>query len=361
MPDILIKGGGMVGLLAAVALSQAGFEVCIEEKNSPIENDGLRVSSITPVTVKIFQSLGIWEEIEKRGVSPFEKIKVWEENPEKAIIFEGKKIGQFPLGYVVENRVIRQVLLNFLPSPGASRHPLPLCGRGDSEIKLIIAADGSESETRKAAGIMCDVKDYGQEALVAVIETQYEHQKIARQRFLPTGPLGILPLSNPHHCSIVWSHSNTIETEFTHLLQEALGNELGKLKIISECLTFPLKMQHAKQYVKPGLALIGDAAHTLHPLAGYGVNMGFLDAMALTQILKKALLEKRDISQLHTLRKYERARRSENLFMSKVIDSFTVDTLRKIGLSVTEKSQYLKNIFMQWMSFHGEENTLTNF
>lgn len=364
--DILIKGGGMVGLLAAVALSKSGFEVRVEEKTAVVfkntEDYDLRVSSITPVSVKIFQSLGVWEDIQKNRVSPFEQIKVWEDLPEEVLIFEGKKTGENPLGYIIENRVIKQALLN---SPHLSlRDILSRKGRGNLEVKLVIAADGADSETRKQAGIECEIKNYHQQAIAAHISTSKPHQKIARQRFLPAGPLGFLPLSDQHHCSIVWSQtedmakilSSMSDVEFNSALQDAFGSELGEVHVISPRLVFPLKMQSAKHYIQSNLALIGDAAHTIHPLAGLGVNMGFLDAMTLVHILKKARLEKRNIGGLHTLRKYERARKSENLLMQKIVDSFTVPVLRHAGIKFTEKSQFLNNFFMNWMSHHGEEN-----
>ncbi len=364
--DILVKGGGMVGLLAAVALLKAGFEVCVEEKMTMTfnhtEDYDLRVSSITPVSVKIFQSLGVWDDIQKNRVSPFEQIKVWEEHPEEALIFDGKKIGENPLGYIIENRVIKQALLNAYFSHPSFRDK----GREKLEAKLIIAADGANSETRQQAGIDCEIKNYHQQALVAHIMTSKPHQKIAHQRFLSTGPLGFLPLRDQHRCSIVWSQHEGLaktllslsEIEFNSALQDAFGSELGELCVISPRLVFPLKMQSAKRYIKPGLALIGDAAHTIHPLAGYGVNMGFLDAMTLAHILKKSRVEKRDIGGLHTLQKYEQKRKSENLLMQKIVDSFTVSTLRQAGLKFTKKSQFLNHFFMNWMSHHGEENAI---
>lgn len=373
--DILIKGGGMVGLLAAVALSKAGFEVCVEEKTalekhpqetSPQSNEDvdLRVSSITPVSVKIFQSLGVWDDIQKSRVSPFEQIKVWEDHSEEALIFDGKKIGENPLGYIIENRVIKQVLLNSYIKNTAKNITSTDFTDAKTEIKLMIAADGAHSETRKQAGIECEIKNYHQQALVAHIATSKPHQKIARQRFLTTGPLGFLPLSDQHRCSIVWSQQDNLaktlsamsEVEFNSALQDAFGSELGELRVVSPRLIFPLKMQSAKHYIQPKLALIGDAAHTIHPLAGYGVNMGFLDAMTLAHLLKTARLEKRNIGGLHTLRKYERTRKSENLLMQKIVDSFTLPVLRHAGIKVTEKFQYLNHFFMNWMSRHGEEN-----
>jgi 2-octaprenylphenol hydroxylase len=361
-PEILIKGSGMVGLLAACALSKAGFEVSIPSIEENENDDGLRVSCITPVAVKIFQALGVWEKIQKHTISPFEKIKVWENDVREALLFEGSKIGQSPLGYVIENRVIRQVLINALDLSSGLRPS----SSAREEGNLIIAADGANSPTREEAGIECETKDYQQQAIVAVIETSLPHNKIARQRFLSTGPLGFLPLNNPHRCSIVWSTcpnfakelSSNSEIEFNSALQDAFGSELGEVRVMSKRLTFPLKMRQAKQYVKSGLALIGDAAHTIHPLAGYGVNMGFLDAVTLTHLLKKAKAEGRDIGGLHTLRKYERARKSENLLMLKICDSFTLPSLRHLGLNFTQRSQLLRNIFMKWMSHHGEENAV---
>jgi 2-octaprenylphenol hydroxylase len=345
MTSISIVGGGIAGLTAAVALATLGFSVSLSEENPPdtsqkkIEDD-LRVSAISPVSVRAFQTLGVWEAIEKHHPSPFYQIWVWEENPQDPLIFDGQAIGVRPLGYIIKNSLIRQALWDkFEPYRAASEEP-----------SLTIAADGANSLLRQKMGIECIVKDYHQKALVMKVRTSRPHEKIARQRFLPEGPLAFLPLEDEHHASIVWTNPKGP-------LQDAFGDVLGTLTEISPPLYFPLKMQYAKQYVKSKVALIGDAAHTIHPLAGHGVNMGIADAMTLARILKKARTQNRDIGALHTLRKYARERQAENLGMLKIVDSFTHDTLRKVGLAFSKKCAGLRNLSMQWMSHHGKENS----
>jgi len=344
MSTITVIGGGIPGLTAALALARLGFAVSMLEDKPPNSlekkpEDELRVSAITPVSVKIFQTLGVWEVIEKHHPSPFNSLRVWEYNREETLIFDGHTIGQRPLGYIIENAVIRQALWDAFQT---YRNSI-------DKPDLIIAADGAHSKTRQNAGIECEVKDYHQKAIVMKVRTERPHGKIARQRFLPSGPLAFLPLTDEYHCSIVWTNPQGS-------LQEAFGDELGKITEVSQQLSFPLKMQHAKNYVKPKLLLLGDAAHTIHPLAGHGVNMGIMDAMVCARILKKARDEKRDIGALHTLRKYERERKTENLWMLKMVDSFTNDHLRKTGMKLSQHSQLLRNFFMNWMSSHGIEN-----
>lgn len=344
MSTISVIGGGIAGLTAALALARLGFAVNVLEDKPPDPSrkkpeDELRVSAITPLSVKIFQTLGVWETIEKHHPSPFNSLHTWEENNTDALIFDGHAIGQRPLGYIIENAVIRQALWDAFQT-----YNTPI-----EKPDLTIAADGAHSQTRQNAGIECEIKDYHQKAIVMKIHTERPHGRIARQRFLPSGPLAFLPLADEHHCSIVWTNPQGE-------LQTAFGDALGKITEASQQLSFPLKMQHAKNYVKPKLLLLGDAAHTIHPLAGHGVNMGIMDAMVCARILKKARDENRDISALHTLRKYERERKSENLLMLKIVDSFTNDNLRKTGIKLSQHSQLLRNFFMNWMSHHGIEN-----
>jgi len=369
--QIHIIGGGIVGLLAANLLINNGFDVSLSEKNPPDSHSfditDIRVSALSPVSLKILQNLGVWESCLKypHKFSTFESIKVWEENPESPLIFDGKKIAQSPLGIIIENSFLRKILWDkvyqqiTIISPKSPEEKDIL-----AKASLVIAADGHDSQTRKNADIKCHVKDYEQAAIIATIETSKPHHHVARQRFLSTGPLAFLPLSQSHHCSIVWSqpHKNAnhvMELEipdFNDALQSAFGSELGEVRLISKKLSFTLKMQHAEEYIKPKLVLVGDSAHTIHPLAGFGVNMGFLDVLCLIKLLNLAREENRALGSLHILRKYERERKSENLLMLEIVDSFTNPVLRKMGFTLSQRFTFLNNFFMNWMSHHGEKN-----
>jgi 2-octaprenylphenol hydroxylase len=229
---------------------------------------------------------------------------------------------------------------------------------------LIVAADGARSNLRDWAGIKTKGWAYDQTAVVCTATTEQPHQQTARQRFLPEGPLAFLPLSNPHQCSIVWSNS-TEEAEllcqlddeaFKHALTNAFESTLGEITDISQRASFPLALRHATDYVKPGFALVGDAAHTIHPLAGQGVNIGFLDAATLAEVVIEAHQKERDIASLHTLNKYQRRRKGDNIAMQMTMDAFKrtfsndlapLRWVRRLGLKTVNKSGLLRKLFMR--------------
>ncbi len=230
------------------------------------------------------------------------------------------------------------------------------------DTRLLVGADGRDSLVRELAGIATEGWDYEQRAIVANVKPAEWHQETAWQRFLPTGPLALLPLSDGR-CSIVWTASDERASElmrlddqlFSEAVTEASEFCLGRLTLDGPRAAVPLRLQHAKRYVVPGLALIGDAAHAIHPLAGQGVNLGFLDAAELAATLDLALGHRRDLAGLWTLRHYERARRGDNLLMLGAMDAFKrifgysqqpLAALRGLGLTVTDRIAPLKRLFM---------------
>lgn len=379
--DVIVVGGGLVGFATALLLSQAGFEICILDtycpdsldritKSSPYE---LRVSAITPHSVKLFKKMGIWLDILNVRVGYFEKIKIIEGSEEEAEI-ENKNNFLFKTqGYIIENKIIQQSLLekinnqkniNFLApveikSIQKLNNNIIIKLNNDLAItaKLIVGADGANSKIREWAELGLTTKDYNQSALVGIIQTEKSHENMARQKFLPEGPLAFLPLDQKNYCSIVWTHSpetaqnllNCSESEFNKILQKSWGDELGKLIIQGPRGVFKLSKKHAKNYIAERIALVGDAAHVIHPLAGQGVNLGFLDAQKLTEILGQLKFQKRDIGLYNNLRKYELARKSDNSIIQNLMDVFNLEWVRKLGFKLTRNSDLVKKMMVSWM------------
>jgi len=384
--DVVIVGGGMVGATLAVALAeQSTLNIAIVEAFTPqfiTESDkpDLRVSALTRASETLFKNLQIWQQLIPGRISQFTDMEVWETQA-STLHFDSADIGEPLLGYIVENRHIQQAclarckqlsnisLLCPAKPTSLSEQNLTLENGQVLTADLIVGADGARSLLRDWANIDTHGWDYQQTAVVCTVTTENSHQKTAWQRFLPEGPLAFLPLSNPNQCSIVWSNS-TKEAEllcdldderFTHAMSKAFGNKLGDIVTISERAKFPLKLRHADHYVETGFALVGDAAHTIHPLAGQGVNIGLLDAATLAEVVLDAYEKGRNIGSLHTLNKYQRRRKGDNLAMQMTMDAFKrvfgselapVRWARRFGLQAVSQNSFLKNIFMHQASGH---------
>jgi 2-octaprenylphenol hydroxylase len=230
--------------------------------------------------------------------------------------------------------------------------------------RLLVGADGASSIVRTQADIAVEGRDYGQTAITCVVQTEIPHANTARQRFLASGPLAFLPLADQQACSIVWSNSTERAVELMRLdepafqaaLTDAFAAELGAVTGIGKRSAFPLARAHAKTYVLSRLALVGDAAHRIHPLAGQGANLGLLDAAALSEVLLDAVADRRDIGSLAVLRRYERWRRGENTVMMLAMDAFKdgfgsgvapVRWMRNLGLDLVDRSLPLQRLIMR--------------
>ncbi len=391
--DIIIVGGGMVGATLALSLSQqADLKIALIEGYPPAqlaENDlpDLRVSALTHTSESLFRHLGTWQQLFQKRISPYRNMHVWESpstNSEQAerheVHFDSANIGEPTLGHIIENCHLQQILLQQCqqatnidfrcpakPTALDLDGELPTLTLEDEHIltaKLIVAADGARSPLRDWAGINARGWDYQQHAVVCTVTTERTHQQTAWQRFLPTGPLAFLPLADLHQCSIVWSTTpdaakqlcDLSETEFCQQIGDAFEHQLGQVHHVSNRLSFPLRLSHAQDYVKPGFALVGDAAHTIHPLAGQGVNIGLLDAAALRDTIITAHQRNRQIGSLQTLRKYQRQRKADNLAMQFTMDGFKrlfgsqlapIKWARRFGLNRVNQTQFLKNHFMK--------------
>jgi len=315
-------------------------------------------------------------ESKKQRVSPFREVRVWDGSGGGSIHFDSANLAEADMGHIIENRVMQKALMDRLAHFENIDFisPVSLKKMNDNKIELdngeiisaqlIVGADGARSWVREQAGIAVKERPYGHHALVAKVQTEIPHQKTAWQRFLPKGTLAFLPLEDENYCSIVWAESperveelkNSDEDLFKKELAEQFESRLGRIKSIGQRATFPLQMRHAKNYVLPGIALIGDAAHTIHPLAGQGLNLGIADAQVLADVIKEALKKKRDFAGLPILRKYERGRKSDNLTMIAAMDGFKylfgsqsepAKWIRKTGLNLTNAFNPVKNIIME--------------
>lgn len=380
--DLIIAGGGMVGSALACALGQGDLRIALLE-GVPLDRmrPGLdldsRVSAISRASQRVFAAVGAWDGMTAWRVSPFRDMRVWDATGFGSIHFDSADIGEPLLGWIIENRVIQYALLERarqLPAvdllcPAALETAEPLAGNGwrirlndgrEFTTRLLVGADGAQSRVRQLAGIQTGGWSYDQHAVVANVRTAETHQETAWQRFLPTGPLAFLPLHDGR-CSIVWSttpdQADSLlaldERDFGVALAETFDQRLGAIVEVGPRAAFPLRLQHAHAYVQPGIALIGDAAHVVHPLAGQGVNLGLLDAATLAEVVLDAVAASQDFASLKTLRRYERWRKGDNLLMLGVMDGFKrlfgtslppVRLLRNVGLNLTDAAGPLKNL-----------------
>jgi 2-octaprenylphenol hydroxylase len=382
--DIVIVGGGMVGTALACALGNSALKIAVLDRTPavlpPEKSYDQRVSALTLASRALFENLGAWEGMARRRVSPVREMQVSSGTGSGSIHFNAAEIGEPALAYIVENSVIQTALIERLHQFTNVHHLCPveivditLADNGavvtlkdgrSLQAKLLVGADGADSEVRRAVGIETQSLNLHQKGIVATVTTEKPHEATARQVFLATGPLAFLPLDETHTCSIVWSADTARadqlmaldDTAFVAELQQAFGDSLGKIQTIGLRAGFPLALSHANAYTAPHLALVGDAAHTVHPLAGQGVNLGFLDAATLAEVLLNAVAKQKDIGVHAVLRRYERWRKGDNLAMVSITGGFkylfgndlpVVSQLRNLGLDLTNAATPIKNFIMR--------------
>ena len=374
----------MVGGTLAALLGRAGFEVALVEAREPPEFDverdvDLRVSALSPGSQMILDQAGAWRAISRSRFNPYRQMHVEGESNDEVLDFDAQAFGMEALGYLVENPLTVASLWQSLEAGGMVEMICPdklaRLERTDDHsdvflesgtrlsAKLVAAADGASSRVRSLCGIDQDRWQYNQRGLVAVITTEKSNTDTAWQRFLDTGPLALLPLANGQS-SIVWSLPDKLaehwqqadENEFLAALGRESRNAFGAVTATSARASFPLSMRLSEQYVDQGVVLLGDAAHVVHPLAGQGVNLGLLDAAALTEVLVDARSKNRPINSTTSLRHYERWRRSEDMLMAKGFDAIrTLYSLpagplrgvRKLGVAMVQKSWFARDQFLK--------------
>ncbi|MGI9948219.1 FAD-dependent 2-octaprenylphenol hydroxylase [Vibrio hyugaensis] len=382
--DIAIIGGGMVGLALAAAFKDSDLRVAVIEGSVPddtlSELPDVRVSALSRSSETMLRKLGAWQGIEQRRASPYYAMEVWEQDSFANIAFDAQSMAQPDLGHIVENRVIQLALLEqvqkldnvtlFMPARcatlavGEQESWLTLDNGQAMTAKLVVGADGANSWLRNQMDIPLTHWDYGHSALVANVKTADPHNSVARQIFTPQGPLAFLPMSDPHMCSIVWSTEPNRaeqllamnEQEFNKALTSEFDVRLGLCEAVGERAAFPLKMRYARDFVVERVALVGDAAHTIHPLAGQGVNLGLLDAASLAQEVLTLWKQGQDIGTKRNLRGYERWRKAEAAKMIAAMQGFrdlfsgenpAKKLVRGIGLSLAGQLPGAKDEIMK--------------
>ena len=379
--DIAVVGGGMVGAAVALALDGRGFSVVLLEAREPqmqwdASSHDLRVSAITRASQHLLDRLGVWQAMAADRVTPYQAMQVWDNGGFGEIRFDAADIAEPDLGHIIENRVIVRALWRAIESSGVDVRTavsvtnlhtgddgatLVLASGETLPVGLVVGADGARSQVRELAGIGSRSEPYDQHALVATVAAELGNRSTAWQRFMRTGPLALLPMQSDLF-SIVWSTTpeeaarlrDLPREEFNAALSEASEWRLGQLSLLGERALFPLRLQHAEQYVLPGLALVGDAAHVIHPLAGQGVNLGFLDAGALVDALVAGRERGQPPGAMRALRAYERARRGHNTATQLAMDAFkhvfgsrssVVGAVRNLGLGMAGRIGPLRRQF----------------
>jgi 2-polyprenylphenol 6-hydroxylase len=374
--DIIIIGAGVAGLSLAALIADLNISVLVVDKQSSPENSkdiDLMQRALNHTSQQILEEIGVWGEL---SAGAYESMFVWDD--QASIQFKAKEVGRQTLGHIVSYRELRYALydklkakknVTFLFDANPKRFTL-LGKRGVLQLEdrqftadLVVGADGKYSWLRSSLGVACSSHSYGESALVANVKTSLPHQQTAWQRFLSTGPLAFLPLSDAHTASIVWTNETSesqrllqlSEKDFLAELNRAFENKLGDVVTVSKRAAFPLSTQHAEHYVGQGWALIADAAHAVHPLAGLGLNLGLGDVRCLAELIKAAVPTQQAIGELSLLRGYERTQRSKNkklLFgMHQLHEIFltrhqAVAYLRDFGVNKLDELGFAKRFFI---------------
>lgn len=374
--DIIIVGGGMVGQAFALSMAKHNLSIAIIEPNNPNpkiqEAFHTRVSAITPTSETLLKAIGVWDLIQRKQV--FSNTSVWDENSHGRLDFSATDDNNTHLGHIIENDCIQSAMYAALSDTKVTFISAKLDGfdkikqgyrvilDDDKQLEclLLIGADGARSRVRDLAGIAFSENNYQQKAIVCNIRTSKHFKNTTWQRFLSNSIIALLPLSE-HEASIVWSAENHLAEEllalspqnFAQLLSAGVEYRFGEFEVLSEVQSFPLIERSAKTYVEESLALIGDAAHNIHPLAGQGVNLGFSDIRELSQQLETNM----DIlGDYLILRKYARARRLDNELMAKTMSGLNwvykennepLRWARGFGMNLINTTPTLKSFFQK--------------
>ncbi|EHZ6871452.1 2-octaprenyl-3-methyl-6-methoxy-1,4-benzoquinol hydroxylase [Providencia rettgeri] len=383
--DVVVVGAGMTGAAAALGFAQEGMRVALLEKAQPVAFDpqsapDVRISAISRASVELLEQLGAWQHVKAMRSAPYRQLETWEE-PDSNVIFDAKSLGLPELGFMVENRVLQLALwqecekysnldlvcpaklINLYQPKQQKEWMLALDDGRTLQAKLVVGADGANSQVRKMAGIGSRGWQYRQSCMLISIQTQQPQQDKTWQQFFPSGPRAFLPLYD-NWASLVWYDSpakirrlqGMSMEQLTGAISEAFPERLGPVIAIASG-AFPLTRHHASRYVMDGLALIGDAAHTINPLAGQGVNLGYRDVDALLKEVTYAREYIQPWNSLGVLKRYQRRRLPDNLIMQAGMDVFYMafsenlpglKIFRNLGLMAAQRAGEAKKLALKY-------------
>jgi 2-octaprenyl-6-methoxyphenol hydroxylase len=380
--ELLIVGGGLAGMGLAAACAGAGIETALVDREDPATLvdepfDG-RTTALALGSQRVLAGVGLWPEIAAHA-EPIREIRVVDGAARQFLHYDHHLVGDDPLGFIVENRLLRQALLAHLATLPSLVHRAPCAVRGvttgsatadavlddGSRIRanLVAAADGRSSPLRAAAGIHALTWSYPQTGIVCTVRHAEPHRGVAVEHFLPAGPFAILPMTG-QRSSIVWTERAALapgllalgEDAFLGELERRFGDHLGTLEVVGPRWSYPLSFLHAARYVAPRLALVGEAAHVIHPIAGQGLNLGIRDAAALAELIVDARRLGLDIGASDVLEGYERWRRLDAVLLAAATDGLNrlfsnalppLRVARDLGLAAVDRLPPLKRLFMQ--------------
>lgn len=384
--DVIVVGGGMVGAATALGLAKLNLKVLLIEKDAPnLDWDegrdfSIRVSALTRTSENILRNLNAWHGVEKRRFQPFTAMKVWEQGASQKIEFLAKEINEPNLGVTVENAVIQAALweplldhhnieillgeeiksIDYDSYASSGNNPnkevvLELQNGQKVVADLIVGADGAASKVRSLAAIGLEQKDYQQCAVVGCVKTQFDHENACWQRYTDSGPFAFLAMPEGYS-SIAWYMPlekmqwalDLSDDQFAKEITRASGGVLGKVQQVTQRGAFPLTRRHVLAYVKPGIALVGDAAHTINPQAGQGVNIGLLDAASLVEQVDYARQMGRKIGSLPILRRYERQRRGDNAIVQRSMEVFD-GVFAQQAMTASVRQTVLSQLNQSWL------------
>jgi 2-octaprenyl-6-methoxyphenol hydroxylase len=380
--ELIVVGGGLTGLTLAIACASAGTAVAVIDREDPATMldepfDG-RTTAIAQGSKRVLDGIGLWPLVAGEA-EPILEIRVADDGSPLFLHYDHRDVGEDPLGYIVENRVLRRALMERARSLPSLAHLAPATvvsvERGSASVRatladgrvfkgeLVAACDGRQSPLRHEAGIMTVAWDYPQRSIVCTVEHALPHRGVAVEHFLPAGPFAILPMTG-NRSSIVWTEQAELvpalmglpPDAFAAELERRFGDFLGAISVVGPRRSYPLSLMHAVRYAAPRLVLVGDAAHVIHPIAGQGLNLGIRDIAALAELIVDARRLGLDIAHPELLERYARWRRLDNLMLAAVTDGLNhlfsnslppLRAMRDLGLATVNRMPPLKRLLMR--------------